>query len=233
MTLNVTWRWQLDSPAITQTGLASQDPVTAANPAYTVRMPWLQVVTWNDWPEGTAIEPSRNSSSPRGAQHQGGIVATDLQVTLVGAVAFREQWTSWASCGAAPCSAAVPHAARLPQGSEAQLKALQVPVRWFQLVQLARQQCDDGAHSNCTHLSERVLEVEEALVCSNVTAAMARLEPASSSGSSGSSSGSGSGSGSSSGSDDGSGSESLASRSAAVGWAAFVAVAIAAMVVVA
>ena len=55
-TMNLTWEAQLGAAEASPTGLVAPDC------AYAVHMPWIQVVTWNDWPEGTSVEPS----DPRG-----------------------------------------------------------------------------------------------------------------------------------------------------------------------
>jgi len=54
--MNLTWEAQLGAAEASPTGLV------APNCAYAVHMPWIQVVTWNDWPERTSVEPS----DPRG-----------------------------------------------------------------------------------------------------------------------------------------------------------------------
>jgi hypothetical protein len=45
-TLGLLWEWQLAYKPARSGGIDS------------VSMPWIQIATWNDWPEGTSIEPS-------------------------------------------------------------------------------------------------------------------------------------------------------------------------------
>lgn len=49
-TMNLTWEQQI---SYTPQRLGGPDTVTN---------PWVQIVTWNDWPEGTSIEPATESS---------------------------------------------------------------------------------------------------------------------------------------------------------------------------
>lgn len=73
--MNLSWAWQLEFSAASSTGLV--------NPAcdYAVHMPWIQVVTWNDWPEGTSIEPAQAPPRSYGL--------APLRTTRVGSALFK------------------------------------------------------------------------------------------------------------------------------------------------
>ena len=58
-TINLTWTHQLNYAPSTDPSLVAVD------------MPWVQVVTWNDWPEGTTVEPAEPGSVAAGPTGNG------------------------------------------------------------------------------------------------------------------------------------------------------------------